>query len=54
MTLEEERQFYNEVLDRVIANPRYYLDHLEDDKLAVFKCSFIDYYHKVKKKSKPL
>lgn len=34
-----EKDFYNEVLDRVINNPRFYLDNL--DKLAVFDTCFL-------------
>ena len=39
-----EKQFYNEVLDRVIANPRFYLDNL--DKLDVFYVTFLYSNHK--------
>lgn len=49
MTLEEEYSFYNDVLDRVISNPRFYLDHLDDGTLSVFKCSFIPYTYKKRK-----
>ena len=35
MTLEEENEYFYEVCDRIIANPRFYLDHL--DKLHVFR-----------------
>jgi hypothetical protein len=41
MTTEEQREYYNEVLDRVIANPRKYLDNLE--YLDVFRVAFINY-----------
>lgn len=41
MTAEEEHAYYNEVLDRVIANPRYYLDNL--DTLFTFRVSFRKY-----------
>lgn len=41
MTREEEEEYYNEVLDRVIANPRFYLDNL--DELSVFRVSFKKY-----------
>lgn len=58
MTIEDEVEFYNEVLDRVISNPRFYLDHLDNRGLWVFRCSFLDYKTKrrVKKglKTKPL
>jgi hypothetical protein len=37
----EERKFFEEVCDRIIKNPRYYLDNL--DELYVFKVSFIHY-----------
>lgn len=46
MSLEEEYEFYNEVLDRVIKNPRFYLEHLDDGTLTTFKCSFINYHKK--------
>ena len=52
MTLEEEYAFYNEVLQRVINNPRFYLDHL--DELDVFYVSFIDYSTTRRKKRKAL
>lgn len=42
MDIDEERNYYEEVLQRVIQNPRYYLDNL--DELYVFRCSFINYY----------
>lgn len=41
MPIDEEHTFFNEVCDRIIANPRFYLDHL--DELSEFKCSFIRY-----------
>ena len=44
MTIEEEHAFFYEVCDRIIANPRFYLDNL--DGLSVFKCSFINYKYK--------
>lgn len=44
MTLEEEYNYYNEVLERVIRNPRFYLDNL--DELDVFFVSFINYHRK--------
>jgi hypothetical protein len=43
MSDEEERDFYMEVLDRVIRNPRFYLDHLDNRGLWVFRVSFLDY-----------
>lgn len=42
MPSEEEHAYYEEVLRRVIHNPRYYLDNL--DELSVFRVSFIYYY----------
>lgn len=42
MSYDEEQAYYEEVLQRVINNPRFYLDHL--DELSVFRCSFIHYY----------
>lgn len=58
MTLEEEKEFYDEVLARVISNPRFYLDHLENKGLWVFRVSFLDYRSKRKVtkglKTKPL
>ena len=35
MTPEEEEQYFFEVCDRIIRNPRFYLDHL--DELSVFR-----------------
>lgn len=52
MTIEEEYAYYNEVLERVINNPRWYLNHLEE--LSVFKVSFIQYSYKKKKGGKAL
>jgi hypothetical protein len=43
MSDEDERDFYMEVLDRVIRNPRFYLDHLDNRGLWVFRVSFLDY-----------
>jgi len=43
MSEDEERDFYMEVLDRVIRNPRFYLDHLDNRGLWVFRVSFLDY-----------
>lgn len=37
----EESEFYEEILDRIIHNPRFYLNNLDD--LEVFKFSFIYY-----------
>jgi hypothetical protein len=36
MTEEEEKEYFFDVCDRVISNPRYYLDNLDD--LFVFLC----------------
>jgi hypothetical protein len=41
MELHEEKAYYQEVLQRIINNPRYYLDNLDD--LYVFRVSFIEY-----------
>ena len=41
MTREEEEAYYYETLDRIIANPRLYLDNLE--YLKTFRVSFIQY-----------
>jgi len=41
MTPEEEHAYYDEVLERVIRNPRFYLDNL--DELSSFRVSFIGY-----------
>lgn len=50
MTLEEQKNFYKENLERVIKNPRYYLDHLEE--LDVYLVSFINYQSSDKKSLK--
>jgi hypothetical protein len=42
MTLEQEKQYFNDVCDRIIKNPRFYLDNLES--LSVFRVSFLDYH----------
>ena len=44
MDKELERKYYNEVLERINRNPRYYLDNLE--KLDVFTVSFENYHGK--------
>jgi hypothetical protein len=41
MNLEEQKAYHAEVLERVIKNPRFYLDNL--DKLSVYRVSFIEY-----------
>lgn len=43
----EERCYYEEVLNRIIKNPRYYLNNL--DRLHTFRVSFINYSYKKKK-----
>ena len=43
----EEKKYYLEVLEKVIANPRLYLDNL--DNLQTFYVSFIDYSYKKSK-----
>ena len=42
MDREEEERYYNEILERMIRNPRFYLDNLED--LYLFRVSFRYYY----------
>lgn len=42
MEYDEEQAYYHEILERVIKNPRFYLDHL--DELSVFRVSFLHYY----------
>ena len=46
ITVEErkriERDYFNEVCDRIIANPRFYLDHL--DELDEFRVSWVSHY----------
>lgn len=44
MTKEQERIYYESVLERVIENPRFYLDNL--DTCDIFKVSFINYSRK--------
>lgn len=41
MSLEEEKAYYEETLERVIKNPRFYLDNL--DELHTFRVSFLNY-----------
>ena len=41
MDYDSEKEYYEEVLQRVINNPRFYLNEL--DGLYVFRCSFINY-----------
>ena len=47
ITIEEEHLMYDEVCQRIINNPRFYLDNL--DNLWVFRTSFISYYYKKRK-----
>jgi len=48
--LLDEKEFYNEILDRVIMNPRFYLDNIDKPRsLQTFWFSFIRYYYKKKK-----
>jgi len=49
MPKDEERVFYSEVLSRVLANPRFYLDRLSDGSLSEFRVSFVNY--RAKKRS---
>lgn len=41
MPIEEEKRYFFDICDRIIANPRFYLDNL--DELSTFKVSFINY-----------
>lgn len=41
MSIDEERAYFSEVCDRIISNPRFYLDHLEE--LSVFRVSWFKY-----------
>jgi len=44
ITLEEEKECYQEMLNRVINNPRYYLDLIDESiGLWEFKVSFLSY-----------
>ena len=52
MEADQEREYYNQVLDRIIDNPRKYLDDLEF--MDVFRVSFLNYSEKRRKKPKPL
>ena len=55
--IEDEYAFFNEICERVIKNPRFYLEHCDDRNpvLQTYYFSFIDYdYRKVKHKPKPL
>lgn len=50
MTKEQERAYYETVLQKIYCNPRPYLDNLE--QLWVFRVSFEDYHDKRKAKPK--
>jgi hypothetical protein len=50
MTKEEEREYFETTCDKIIANPRYYLDNLEN--LNVFTVSFNNYRKRKVKKAK--
>lgn len=47
MSSEEEHNYYDQVCDSILHNPRYYLDNLES--LNVFTVSFINYNKKKRK-----
>lgn len=52
MSIEDEREFFNENCDLIIRNVRFYLDHLDDGTLWVYKTYFFNYEpekHKVYK-----
>ena len=53
MSAEQERAYYESVLQRVYCNPKHYLENLE--QMWVFRVSFLDYHDKrrfkVKKRS---
>jgi hypothetical protein len=51
MNKEEEREYYEAVLYKVMINPRYYLDNLE--RFDSFRVSFINYSTKRRIKPKP-
>jgi len=55
MELDEEKLFFDEVCNRIILNPRFYLEHLDNGGLWVFRVSFLDYKgkRKLKKGLKP-
>lgn len=47
---EEEKAFYEEILNRVISNPRFYLQNLDESGvLQSYRFSFINYSYKKKK-----
>jgi hypothetical protein len=50
MERPEEVAYYNEVLERVRANPRWYLNNLSE--LSVFRVSFENYHKKVPRELK--
>lgn len=43
MTSEEELQFFNDNCELVLRNVRFYLDHLDDGTLWVYRVSFLGY-----------
>jgi hypothetical protein len=47
MSDTDEHAYFTEVCERVIRNPRFYLDHL--DELYVFRVSFIRKRRRLKK-----
>ena len=51
MTADQERAYYTQILNKVIDNPRFYLDNLE--RLDVFRVSFLNYTLKRRIKPKP-
>ena len=50
ITLEEEKQFLIDNCEKIRSNIRFYLDHLDDGTLWVYKTRVFDYkYRKVYK-----
>jgi len=49
MNKEDEREYFNEICDRIIRDPRFYLDNLE--RLDTFVVSFIHYGKSRKKEN---
>ena len=43
MTSEEELEFFSANLEDVYRNVRFYLDHLDDGTLWVYRVSFVHY-----------
>lgn len=50
MEKDEEEWYYQETLNRILSNPRWYLDNL--DYLINFRVSFIDYHDNRKAKKR--